>query len=423
MKVVMDLDSAQLDAFVLNHPFAHHMKTSNWGSLLKMENKVIRYLGFYQETLVATALVIEEKVLGCKYWYIPNGPCVDYLNVELLKQVLEALKEESRRQRVAFVRIDPNQERLEHTQTGEVVQQGYQFEYLTDAIQACGYHHLGYCYGYSGNWQPRFTYILGIDLSLEEVIANSYKENKTYLKKNQKRAITVRVGDVSELMYLEQFGFDLAHKLGFEPKTKEYFKQIMDCYPEHHLFLVAQADLNNAMKHIREEIEQLSLQIANLQGKVRNHGRIKEITREIENLQSELIDIDKWKSEEGSCLILAAGLFVYTKEKSYDLYLYSRKGLTNFRAPISLHYKAMELLQQKGIKQYDFVGVSGSLERTDPYFGLYDFKRRFGGRFVEYLGEFDLINQPLRYRFFTNLYPWIRRIKRKLVRMRIQKKA
>ncbi len=423
MQVKLDLDQAALDAFVWAHPYAHHMKTSSWGRLLQNERTIIHYAGFYEKSLVATALIIEQKALGCKYWYIPNGPCVDYQDEVLLRNVLQALKETSKQHGVTFVRIDPNQERQEHTQSGEVAEGGYQFEHLTALLETSGYHHLGYCYGYSGNWQPRFTYLLDIDRPLEQIIAQSYKENQTYLRKNQKRAITVREGTIEELSYLEQFGIELSHKLGFEPKTKEYFKSIMASYEDRHLFLVAEANLQEAMQNLEEEIKQLSLQVETLQGKVRNQGRIKEITREINNLQEEQKEIMRWQQDEGNTLILAAGLFVHTGKKSYDLYLYSRKGLTNFRAPISLHYKAMELLQAKGVTQYDFVGISGSLDRSDSYFGLYDFKRRFGGRFIEYLGEFDLVNRPLRYRFFLTVYKWVRRIQRKIIRSRMNTRA
>ena len=39
----------------------------------------------------------------------------------------------------------------------------------------------------------------------------------------------------------------------------------------------------------------------------------------------------------------------------------------------------------------DIGGVSGNFEQTSEYFGLNEFKTKFGGNVYEFLGEFDLI--------------------------------
>jgi len=45
---------------------------------------------------------------------------------------------------------------------------------------------------------------------------------------------------------------------------------------------------------------------------------------------------------------------------------------------------------------YDFQGVSGNMSEYDPLYGLYRFKRGFGGTLDELAGEFDYIYMPLR---------------------------
>ena len=43
---------------------------------------------------------------------------------------------------------------------------------------------------------------------------------------------------------------------------------------------------------------------------------------------------------------------------------------------------------------YDFRGVSGDISPENPLYGLYRFKKGFGGEFTEFLGEFDLVLKP-----------------------------
>lgn len=43
---------------------------------------------------------------------------------------------------------------------------------------------------------------------------------------------------------------------------------------------------------------------------------------------------------------------------------------------------------------YDFRGVAGVIDESNPLFGLYRFKHRFDGTYIEFMGEADLITKP-----------------------------
>jgi len=49
---------------------------------------------------------------------------------------------------------------------------------------------------------------------------------------------------------------------------------------------------------------------------------------------------------------------------------------------------------EKGCRIYDFRGVAGVIDENNPLFGLYRFKHRFDGDYVEFMGEIDLITKP-----------------------------
>ncbi len=48
-----------------------------------------------------------------------------------------------------------------------------------------------------------------------------------------------------------------------------------------------------------------------------------------------------------------------------------------------------------GSSVYDFQGVSGVLDESNPLYGLYRFKRGFNGELVELAGEFDIVFKPV----------------------------
>ena len=67
-----------------------------------------------------------------------------------------------------------------------------------------------------------------------------------------------------------------------------------------------------------------------------------------------------------------------------------------------LQWSMIRWAQQEGCTLYDFRGVSGELREDNPLYGLYRFKKGFGGEFVEFVGEWDKVFSP----FFYWLWEW-----------------
>lgn len=79
------------------------------------------------------------------------------------------------------------------------------------------------------------------------------------------------------------------------------------------------------------------------------------------------------------------------------------------------HLMQWELIKQSkslGCKWYDFRGVSCKREETenDPLYGLNRFKEGFSPRFVEYIGEFDMVLSPTLYWLWTFAKPKVQDI-------------
>jgi lipid II:glycine glycyltransferase (peptidoglycan interpeptide bridge formation enzyme) len=62
----------------------------------------------------------------------------------------------------------------------------------------------------------------------------------------------------------------------------------------------------------------------------------------------------------------------------------------------------MQLAHREGLAEFDLGGVDVAGQRTeprrsDPMYGLYAFKRSFGGTWVELTGNHERVERPLRY--------------------------
>lgn len=126
------------------------------------------------------------------------------------------------------------------------------------------------------------------------------------------------------------------------------------------------------------------------------------------------------------CLLLAeyegellAGLVVLAFG-STACYMYgaSADERRNLMPTYLLQWEAMLWAKKQGCRIYDLWGVpdeeekvleAGFAERDDGLWGVYRFKRGFGGRLVRSVGAWDRVYAPLRYWLYTLVVQWLSR--------------
>ena len=150
---------------------------------------------------------------------------------------------------------------------------------------------------------------------------------------------------------------------------------------------------------------------------INNELSSKKYSKDLEARKSKENELEIAKNllnKYGDVLVIAAGLFIFLKNKSWDLYTYNRKNC-NFIKPVdNLHFFAMNDLKNLGVTQYDMCGFSGSTDKNDKYYGLYNYKKSFNPDFIEMIGEFDYIIDNKKYLLFSKITKFSNKIKRKL---------
>lgn len=394
--------------FVEHHQNFHYKKLSYFGKYQQhLQNDQFHLLGFYeQEQLVATALVLENTWLSHHYFYIPTGPCMDYTNLDLVSHVLTLLKQFADEHRVLFLRIDPNVIRMHKTIDGEVIDDGFNQEYITDFIVQQGFVHKGYGYAYNGSWANRFTLIINLSSTIEEIQKRFEKKHIPLLKKQAGYQLETKVGTQKDIPYIMELEKQLAAKEGFKPHSFPFFKNIFDVYKEHAIVYKTTVKLNQIITYIQNE----------LNSKKYNKDLPAKLAKEKE-LQYYLELIKKYPDE----IVLACGVYLQFGQYCWDLYTYNHKEFGHLGSPVNLHAFAITDMKKRGVIYYDMVGFSGSTSKDDLYYGLYQFKRSFGPEYTEYIGEFDYVRHSKTMQRFRKERLLINRIKNKIYRTLYQK--
>ncbi len=88
---------------------------------------------------------------------------------------------------------------------------------------------------------------------------------------------------------------------------------------------------------------------------------------------------------------IAGTLAIWYGDKVWYLYGASSNEHRNLMPNYQLQWNMIEWAVEKGCRLYDFRGVPGRVGEDHPLYGLYKFKLGFGGDYVEFVGEMDLV--------------------------------
>ena len=113
-------------------------------------------------------------------------------------------------------------------------------------------------------------------------------------------------------------------------------------------------------------------------------------------------------------IILSSIITVKYGNKVWTIHGGNSNVLRELNSNYLLYYQIIQDAYKEGYKIVDFFGTSGiaNPDKSDPIFGIHSFKKRFGGEYTEFIGEFDLITNKFMYFLYKNLIPIYRKIKR-----------
>jgi peptidoglycan pentaglycine glycine transferase (the first glycine) len=210
--------------------------------------------------------------------------------------------------------------------------------------------------------QPRRTLLVDLDAEPEELLARMKQKTRYNVRLAARRGVTVRPGGEVDLPAFYRLMEVTARRDGFGIHSRAYYEAT------HRLFMPE------------------------------GRGRL-------------------LLAETGGQLL--AGLIVLGFGRS-ACYLVgaSSDERRNLMPTYLLQWEAMLWAREQGYPAYDLWGVpdeeEGTLEagfksRSDGLWGVYRFKRGFGGRLVRTAGAWDLVYSPLRYRLYAAIVGWLNR--------------
>ena len=405
------LNEKEFMNFATNHEQASFHQTVNWGNLKAMTGWESYLVGVKENNkVIAASLILAKKTpIGKKMFYAPRGFLIDYDNVELLTFFTKELKIWAKKNKAIFIKIDPYISYQERDLHGNIVENGKNNKNAYNNLINLKYKHMGFNVA-GEEVQPRWIFITPTkNTTVEEVMKGMDPKTRQILRKNERNKIKVREINYDELDKFKAISEHTAKRRGFLDRPLSYYQKMFKEMDKNGFIkiLLAELDTNTSINEYKDEINKLNEEI-NLREKQYNEDPTKvnkkkfdqkqETSRnEIKRLEKNINHLKELKEKHGEIITLGGILFYLSKNEVLSSVGGSYDEFMEFQSAYTLHWAGLKYAIENNYDRYNFYGISGIFDENNPLFGLYSFKRDFGGKVVELIGEFDLVIDKFAY--------------------------
>ncbi len=425
MEFITKIEEKEYENFVSKNKKSHFMQSYYWGEVMKYKNFIPHYVGIKEDgILVATALLLEKKMFkSLSYFYCPRGYIMDYSNYNLLEKFTAELIKYAKQKHAIYIKIDPDIKRHNLDVDGNV-DDSYNNYALMRELSKLGYKHKGFNTEFV-NEQPRFTFRLNLEDEFENIYARMHATTRKILNKKNQYDLITYVGTVKDIPDFYITMEETAEREGLACNPIKYYKEFYQILNERGMsdIYVVKADINKLKTIYQNKIDELNKDINDLEtksfgNKQKTENKIVEYKNEIGKVQKDYDLVNSITEEE---VVLSSIITVKYNDKVWTIHGGNTTLLRNLNSNYWLYYTIIKDAHDNGYKVIDFFGTSGiaNPDKSNPVYGIHNFKKRLGGEYTEFIGEYDLVCNKLMYDLYNLVIP----MRRKIVKLKLKKKG
>lgn len=425
---LVELKETEYEKFMTEKKeLSHFLQSHLWGEFSKRKKKLTPYyLGLKNDDnkLVATALLLQKRLpLGYSYFYSPRGFIIDYTNKELLSEFTKKVKSFIKVKKAIFLKIDPPIIIRKENYLGEEQKLDYQVNTIFDNLSQIGFKHQGFTKNFE-TMQPRYTFRINLEKSQEEIDSHFSKTTKQRIQKAIRLGTKVRIGTKEDIDIFYNLMLLTEDRKDFVSYSKDYYEELYSIFNKNNnvKLFIGYLDLEQIINHLKEEEKETKLKIKEIDPNTSSKNgkrKLKDYTASLESIEKEIKKYQEAKDKYGKIIHLNAHMIILYHDKAWVLYAGNHNVLTESYANYHTYYEHIKYCKEHNIKIYDQFGTIGDLDKNNKRIGLHEFKKKFGGDYIEFIGEFDYITNHFMYFVFTKLVP----LYRKLIRFKSKREV
>lgn len=415
---IKELTNEEFLNFSENFPVSSPYQTAEYAMTMTKQKYDSFYLGMIDDAgnIVAASLIMVELLGKFQYAYAPRGFLIDYTNDDYVKKFTKLVKKFLRKKSIIAIKISPLVVKSTYTKKDGVVENP-EYEQIFNRLKKLKYYHLGFN-NYFEAIKPRYEAIIDLDNNTATMFSKIQKNFRTKIRASDNSGIRIYKGDENNLQLLyKQTEKKYPRDLNFLKSLYNYYKNrnMVDLY-------FALLDTRRYLIHVQREYQRQNIVCTKVTDEIfKNQGKASSalIARKIAEdnklaaYKRQLIQATQLLKLNPDGIIVASAI---TLKHQKEAHLFLDGFDVNYKSVNAKHlliWKLMEKYAADGFERFNLGGMSNPLlTENNKYKGLNDFKLCFGAKSVEYIGDLELITNPILYAIYRNGSPF-RKMKKK----------
>ncbi|MEG2992847.1 MAG: peptidoglycan bridge formation glycyltransferase FemA/FemB family protein [Bacilli bacterium] len=377
---LVNLTNKEFDVFARSHQLKSFVQTSQMGEIRKAKNWQVYYLGFKKNDTIIGA----SMLLGKKEFYAPRGFLIDYNDQQLVNDFTNEIKSFVLNHNGFVLRIDPYLVYKQRNINGDIIA-GIDNTTVVNTLKKIGFTKC------SNDEQLKWLYVLELENKTEDDIFKEMCSNtRNIIRKTLKSNIKLRYLKKDDLYLFEKITNETGSRRGFNSKNLDYYTQMKDLFKDEVLFVVAELNLTCYISGLNNELLLQKKRLDKLSDVKANNGKKSELNITITSLLKKIDNANAIKETDGETIILSGAMFMAYGDELVYLFCGNYKKYINFGAQYFIQWEMIKYAIKNNFKRYNFYGISGVFDKRDESYGIYEFKKGFGGHVEELLGDYEL---------------------------------
>lgn len=417
MNFIENVEKEIYEDFVKKNKKGHFMQSYYWGDVSSFKHFTPHYVGLQKDgKLIATALLLQKHLISrYSYFYCPRGFVCNYEDLEVVKTFVHHIAKYCKKNHGIFFRMDPDIPLQKLDSEGNVLEE---LNYpLIDSLKKMGFKHSGFNKNFE-NDQPRYTFRLSISNGIEEVRRNMHPTTRKIINRGNIYHLDIYKGTKEDIKDFYATMIETAERENLVLSPMDYYETFYEVLHQQNMSDIYLVKVNiddlkksyeEKIKLINEEISLASIQVAK-QNQDKRMIKLKELNQQLEKNNGELAELKNITEEK---IILSAIITAKYQNKVWTIHGGNRSCLRYLNANYWLYYQIIEDACKEGYQVVDFFGTTGEPKADNTVYGIHLFKKRFGGEYTEFIGQFDLVLHPILYFGYTKIFPKVRKFIKK----------
>lgn len=408
---ICKIEKEQFDSFAKKHKYRNYYQSSTYARIMPKFNYEVSYIGITNDNddrlIGASVLLLQEVFMKNKIAYAPRGILFDFTDSTKVEELVEALKEDLGKNGIISLKMDPAIPITIRDNKGNIVNVNNEANMIMANLKQAGFSYQGQNI-YFETENPRWEALTVLQKDIRDIYKSFDKRCRNKINKALKCGVEIYRDEQKDIAQLYNF---IKNK---EKKPFKYYKELCASFGKNADIFYAKLNTEqfviNSKKLYEDELEKNDKIATEFQNLAKQKGDRREIFNK-KVLSDKLLNIYKTNlvfatnvlKEYPEGLIIAGGLSIIYDNAAFLITEGYDQKYRNLNASYLLKWRMISDYHNEKLKYFNLNAISGNFDKKSKYAGLNETKLGYNAMVTEYIGEYDIILNNLKYSLYKKI--------------------